>query len=115
MAPGRELSLAAPIRLPGWRRGGEQSSDRYRMERAIGSGGMGTVWLATDTLLDRPVAIKRLRSEITEDDEARQRILRETRIAARLHDPRIAEDARCAAATALMTAAVARLPAPSPP
>jgi hypothetical protein len=59
------------------------------MERAIGSGGMGTVWLATDTLLDRPVAIKRLRAEITEDDEARQRILREARIAARLHDPRI--------------------------
>jgi tRNA A-37 threonylcarbamoyl transferase component Bud32 len=59
------------------------------MERAIGSGGMGTVWLATDTLLERPVAIKRLRQETAEDVEARQRILREARIAARLHDPRI--------------------------
>jgi hypothetical protein len=36
--------------------GGEQSSNRYRMERAIGAGGMGPVWLATDTLLERPVA-----------------------------------------------------------
>ena len=69
--------------------GGEQSSNRYRMERAIGAGGMGTVWLATDTLLERPVAIKRLRQETAEDVEARQRILREARIAARLHDPRI--------------------------
>lgn len=69
--------------------GGEQNSNRYRMERAIGAGGMGTVWLATDTLLERPVAIKRLRQETAEDVEARQRILREARIAARLHDPRI--------------------------
>jgi hypothetical protein len=59
------------------------------MERAIGAGGMGTVWLATDTLLERPVAIKRLRQETAADAESRQRILREARIAARLHDPRI--------------------------
>lgn len=61
---------------------------RYRLRSKIGGGGMGAVWLAHDTLLDRQVAIKQVLSVagMTEDSaaEMRQRAMREGRIAARL-------------------------------
>ena len=56
----------------------------------IGAGGMGTVWRATDELLGRAVALKRMRLgglEPFEADLARRRVLREARLAARLHHP----------------------------
>lgn len=61
---------------------------RYRLRSKIGGGGMGAVWLAHDTLLDREVAVKQVLSVagMTEDSAAqmRQRAMREGRIAARL-------------------------------
>jgi serine/threonine protein kinase len=51
---------------------------KYRLDRRLGTGGMGEVFLAHDTLLDRPVAIKFLVSPT--DDQARRRLLREARI-----------------------------------
>jgi eukaryotic-like serine/threonine-protein kinase len=61
---------------------------RYRLRSKIGGGGMGAVWLAHDTLLDREVAIKQVLSVagMTDDSaaEMRQRAMREGRIAARL-------------------------------
>lgn len=61
---------------------------RYRLLSRIGGGGMGTVWLARDQLLDREVAVKQVVSTegLTEEsaDNIRQRAMREGRIAAKL-------------------------------
>ncbi|WP_306369740.1 serine/threonine-protein kinase [Nocardiopsis sp. CC223A] len=66
-------------------------SDRYRLEEQIGSGGMGTVWKATDTLLNRPVAVKLLHPSQMAEPTARQRFRTEGRITAGLSHPGIAQ------------------------
>jgi serine/threonine protein kinase len=60
----------------------------YRIERPLGRGGMGVVFLAHDTTLHRKVALKVLRSA-TENGTARDRLLREARNAAALNHPNI--------------------------
>ncbi|CAG1769169.1 partial Serine/threonine-protein kinase PK-1, partial [uncultured bacterium] len=55
---------------------------RYRVEREVGRGGMGAVFLAVDLRLDRPVALKVLPPEFATDVALRERFLRETRTAA---------------------------------
>lgn len=62
---------------------------RYSLERELGRGGMGTVFLARDVRLDRPVAIKFLRADLAADPVARSRFLHEARTAARLAHPHI--------------------------
>ena len=61
---------------------------RYSLERELGRGGMGIVYLARDVALDRPVAIKLLPPDIA-SSEVRERFLREARTAARLSHPNI--------------------------
>jgi serine/threonine-protein kinase len=63
-------------------------SDRYRIERELGQGGMATVYLADDLRHQRKVAIKVIRSEISAATGT-DRFLREIRLAARLHHPNI--------------------------
>ena len=66
----------------------EVLADRYRRVRSLGSGAMGEVWLAEDSLLGRPVAIKQLRTDPDGTvDEWGQRIRREARVAAQLNHP----------------------------
>jgi eukaryotic-like serine/threonine-protein kinase len=60
---------------------------RYRLERTIARGGMATVYLGTDTRLDRVVAVKVLRAALAEDPEFVERFTREARSAARLSSP----------------------------
>lgn len=62
---------------------------QYRIEREIGRGGMGIVYLARDLKLDRPVAIKTLPYHLTSDPVLRERFLREARTAAALAHPGI--------------------------
>ncbi len=62
---------------------------RYSLERELGRGGMGIVYLARDVRLDRLVAIKLLPPVLAARDTLRDRFLREARIAARLSHPGI--------------------------
>ncbi|HEY8312430.1 MAG TPA: serine/threonine-protein kinase, partial [Gemmatimonadaceae bacterium] len=63
--------------------------DRYLIERELGHGGMGTVYLAQDLSLQRSVAIKVLPPELAVREELRERFLRETRLAAGFSHPNI--------------------------
>lgn len=62
---------------------------RYKLERELGRGGMGVVYLATDTQLQRPVALKFIGNLIDGSDEFRQRFLREAQSAAKISHPNI--------------------------
>ena len=61
----------------------------YRIEALIGRGGMGVVYLATHTGLDRKVALKLLAPDYADDDAFRARFLRESRMAAAIDHPNI--------------------------
>jgi serine/threonine-protein kinase len=62
---------------------------RYTIERELGRGGMGAVYLARDRTLDRHVALKVLPPEVAADTGLRDRFLRETRVAASFSHPNI--------------------------
>jgi serine/threonine protein kinase len=61
----------------------------YRIHQRLGAGGMAVVYLAQDTRLDRPVALKVPHFPPGCGPELRQRFAREARLAARLHHPHI--------------------------
>ncbi len=67
-----------------------QSFDRFQVLRILGKGGMGTVYLARDPRLDRPVALKVLRAEDLATEDRRARFLREARTAAAIRHPNVA-------------------------
>lgn len=63
----------------------------YLLGQRLGEGGVGTVYRGLHTLLERPVALKRLRSDQSVSDLARQRFLREGQAAARLNHPAVVQ------------------------
>ena len=61
----------------------------YEILEPLGAGGMGEVYLAQDTSLDRQVALKVLPSDLASDPERRQRFEREAKAIAALDHPNI--------------------------
>src|SRR5580765_4052788 len=61
----------------------------YRILKEIGKGGMGVVYKAEDTKLNRIVAIKALAADLVGDQKARARFLREARAASAIDHPNI--------------------------
>src|SRR5215468_10346624 len=61
----------------------------YRIDSKIGEGGMGVVYKATDTHLDRPVAIKVLPPEAVANPERKRRFVQEAKAASALNHPNI--------------------------
>ena len=64
---------------------------RYRLDGRLGAGGMSTVFLATDMVLERPVAVKLLAEHLAEDEDFVARFRREALAAARLQHPNIVQ------------------------
>jgi eukaryotic-like serine/threonine-protein kinase len=64
-------------------------SGRYRLEAKLGSGGMSTVYLARDETLDRPVAVKVMHREMSEQEDQLQRFRQEARAVAKLTHPNV--------------------------
>ena len=62
---------------------------RYSLQRELGRGGMGIVFLAHEVALDRPVALKLLPAEFASREDVRRRFLQEARTAAKLSHPHI--------------------------
>ncbi len=66
-------------------------ADRYRLERRLGAGGMSTVFLAMDTVLERRVAVKLLAEHLAEDEAFVARFRREALSAAKLQHPNVVQ------------------------
>jgi tRNA A-37 threonylcarbamoyl transferase component Bud32/tetratricopeptide (TPR) repeat protein len=78
--PGHAGLSTAPLRI-----------GRFAILRKLGQGGMGVVYVAFDEQLDRKVAIKLLRRELTDDERGRARMLREAQALARLSNPNVVQ------------------------
>lgn len=70
---------------------GQKINDRYEIIRSIGEGGMANVYLGYDTILDRNVAIKILRGDLSTDEKFVRRFQREALSASSLSHPNIVE------------------------
>ena len=70
---------------------GQKINDRYEIIRNIGEGGMANVYLAYDIILNRNVAVKVLRGDLSDDEKFVRRFQREANAASSLHHPNIVE------------------------
>jgi serine/threonine-protein kinase len=68
---------------------GRTLSGKWRIEKKLGAGGMGTVFLATDLTVDRPVALKFLLPAIAAETEYRARFEQEARVMAKVDHPNL--------------------------
>ena len=70
---------------------GEVLDEKYRIEKLLGQGGMGAVFLATHLGTERPVALKIIAPEFMRNDEFIERFKREARAAGRLRHPNVVD------------------------
>lgn len=68
---------------------GATVGEKYRLDREIARGGMGSVWLARHLQLDAPVAIKFMDDGLVASDAARERFVREAKAAAQIQSPHV--------------------------
>src|SRR5512140_512342 len=85
MTSAKADSIALDLPKPG-----DTLAGKYRIERLIGQGGMGAVYVAQHEILHQPVAIKLLLPEIAASPEAVSRFLNEARAAARIRNEHVA-------------------------
>src|SRR4051812_10997715 len=85
MEEGRGVDVTAVAGRPG----GMLLDGRYQLGPALARGGMSTVYRATDTRLDRPVAVKVMDPRLAADAAFRTRFEREARATARIHHPAV--------------------------
>ena len=76
--------------MEGWQTG-QIVADRYRLDKPIGSGGMGMVWRAEHIKLRSPVAIKVLPHRIASDDIRSARFIREAQAAAAIRSTNVVQ------------------------
>jgi serine/threonine protein kinase len=69
----------------------DKTIKHYKIEGLLGKGGMGVVYRAQDTKLNRPVALKMLRADLTSDPDRMRRFMQEARAAAAITHPAIAQ------------------------
>lgn len=68
---------------------GQVIAGKYRLNQPIGSGGMASVWSATNTFTERHVAIKFMHSQVARTPEAARRFLLEAKVSARVNHPNV--------------------------
>jgi len=76
-----------PVAVAVGMQSGRVLGGRYKLERCIGSGGMGEIYSARRMHIGDTVAVKVLRADVVENEKSRQRFYREARAAAMLHHP----------------------------
>ncbi len=79
----QEKARLVPVILP------RLLSGRYHLERRLGRGGMGTVYVASDRALERRVAVKVIRQDLVGSADAAERFRREARVAASFAHPNV--------------------------
>jgi serine/threonine protein kinase len=85
-AQGREVRLMGSTNLSG-----QVLDEKYHIERPLGEGGMGAVYLATHLGTERPVALKVIVPQFMKQDEFVERFKREARAAGRLRHPNVVD------------------------
>src|SRR5215469_6004212 len=70
---------------------GQTIAGKYRLNRLLGTGGMATVWSATNVFTEREFAIKFMLPQVARTPEAARRFLLEARVSARINHPNIIE------------------------